>query len=217
MAAYAGIDTDQYPGDAVWPLLKASTPVTWSGCYLAPAPDHSDTGWMTKRAVIEAAGIATVPVFLGRQLTGAGAQPGMVNGPQGTADANTASALMHAFGKPSGSYCFMDRETPSTGPAETAYVKAWAEAMESSSFGWGVGLYVSHLTAAYWRSVLPNARLWVYRLIQGHSVESLADLPGPSPDGAALWQFAQDQQLEVGGHRMLIDFNLSTTADPSAP
>lgn len=215
MAQFAGIDLDTCPPDSVWPILRTTTPVRWVGCYLAPAPDHSDTGWMSKRAVIEAAGIATVPVFLGRQWTGAGAQPDMVNGPQGTADATTSAVRMRSFGKGAGSYCFLDRETPNIGALETAYVTSWAATTEA--YGWGVGLYVSHLTAAYWRSVLPRARLWVYRLIQGHSVESVADLPGPSPDGAPLWQFAQDQQLEVGGHRLLVDFNLSTTADPSAP
>jgi hypothetical protein len=212
---FAGLDTDAYPGDDVWPWLKANTPVTSAGAYLAPAPDHGRADWMGKRAAMLAGGINPVPIYLARQWTGEGAEPGMVTGAQGAADALNMAALLRGFGAPPGSFGFADRETPNTSPAETAYVVNLARGVQALRFGFG--LYCSHLTAAYWRSVLPGVRLWVYRLVDGHGIGSAAALPGPSPDGAALWQFAQDQQFEVAGRTLNVDFNVATTPDPSAP
>ena len=210
-ALFAGLDADQYPGDDAWSWLAANTPVRWTGAYLAPAPDHRDTGWMTRRAAIEAAGVATVPVFLGRQFTGPGASAAMVNGTQGRADAHLADVLMRQFGKPPGAYCFLDRETPDTGVAETNYVTAWAVGMESR--GWSPGLYISHLTAPHWARVLPRARLWVYAL---ESADALAPLPTDLM-GGHMRQFAQDRVLDVAGRSLLCDFNASAMPDPSAP
>jgi hypothetical protein len=43
-----GFDRFTYPGDTVMQYWWSNTPMFWTGFYLAPAPQHSDTSWMTK-------------------------------------------------------------------------------------------------------------------------------------------------------------------------
>jgi hypothetical protein len=45
---HLGFDRSAYPGDGVMQSLWDSTPLGYVGVYLAPAPSHSNTAWMSK-------------------------------------------------------------------------------------------------------------------------------------------------------------------------
>lgn len=51
-----GFDRSTYPGDTEMQGLWTNTSLAFTGFYLAPAPDHSDTSWMGKRAKLKSMG-----------------------------------------------------------------------------------------------------------------------------------------------------------------
>jgi hypothetical protein len=108
MPGVAGFDRSGYPGDPVMSWLKAKTNLQWCGYYLAPAPSHPDTTWMTRRAALSAAGWGIAPLYVGQQVTGPGSHnPSTATG---TADGAQAAALMSAEGFDAGSCVYLDLE-----------------------------------------------------------------------------------------------------------
>lgn len=121
MRGFAGFDRSDYPGDAIMTWLKRNTNLMWCGYYLAPAPSHPSTSWMTNRAKLAANGWGLAPIFVGQQVTG----PGALNpsAASGAADGNSAVSLMSAEGFAAGPVVYLDIENrpPLTAPQQVMW------------------------------------------------------------------------------------------------
>jgi hypothetical protein len=220
MSAYAGFDSANYPGDAWMAWLKQNTNLVWCGFYLAPAPSHGNTSWMTRRAALTAAGWNLAPIYVGEQVI----PPGSENpsAAKGTADGQNAVSLMTTEGFSQGSCVFLDLEDGSL-PAElSAYTAAWLDAVGRGGFTGGV--YCSHVIAAQVNTLKPALPLWVFR-VQTTAVHASGGPPFSAPDpsdcgygGARIWQFEQNALLTAPGMPgpIQVDFSSSATSDPGA-
>ena len=221
MPGFAGFDTDVYPGDAVMDWLKSNTNLVWTGYYLWPAPSHSDKSWIGKRAALQVAGWGIAPVFLGQQVTGPGSKN--PSAAQGTTDGTAAAGVMQSEGFAQGSYVYLDIENgpPLTQPQQD-YTVSWSAAVQTG--GYQPGIYCSHELAAQVHNLVPNARIWVFKVttIAPHPVPN----PFPSPDpsgsgyvGASAWQLGQNCIMTVSdaGAKLTTDVDSGNTADPGAP
>src|SRR4051812_6117580 len=65
---YYGFDRSTFPGVTVMQDWWSSTPMFWTGFYLAPAPHHAETSWMTHRTAIHNMGWGFGPLYVGRQV-----------------------------------------------------------------------------------------------------------------------------------------------------
>ena len=74
MPIFLGFDRSGYPGDNTMQQLRTTAQIDFTGFYLAPAPSHGDTGWMSKRA-FERTGSGLCPVYVGQQQS----PPGSLN------------------------------------------------------------------------------------------------------------------------------------------
>lgn len=217
MTVYAGFDAYVPPSPALWPALRAMG-LVFTGSYLV-APSHPSAAWAGTRAALLAAGIASVPIFVGQETVGPGSHA--VTPEQGRLDGQRLAAAMLAGGWPRGSWCFPDLENgPPYGVAQTGYEQA-VEA-EAELEGWRMGAYCSYLLAPQVAASLkPGARIWPWR-VQG--IGGTATAPFPTPPladsgyaDAVLWQRAQNVTVDVAGTPVQMDLNVSTLEDPSAP
>jgi hypothetical protein len=53
---YLGFDRSTWPGTSVMSDWWTNTPLWFAGFYLAPAPNHPNTSWMTRRSVMKSQG-----------------------------------------------------------------------------------------------------------------------------------------------------------------
>ncbi len=215
---HAGFDIDTFPGLPTMELLKAQTNLEWVVQYLV-APSHPAADWMGQREALRAQGWGTLPVFVGQELIGPGAHH--VTMLAGSTDGLSACARMIQEGYPPGSAVFLDLENgpPFTAP-QTDYVRAWVAAV--SAGGWTPGVYCSHLIATDVAAANPTARLYVFRVPTVKP--SRAASPFPTPDvalcgfpGAAAWQLVQNATISVATHTLVVDLDVATMPDPSAP
>jgi len=102
---FAGFDRDIYPGDTVMAAIIQKTNLRWCGFFLAPAPCHTDTSWMTKRAFLQGLGWGLAPLYVGQQLDGPGSHN--VTAAQGAIDGQNAATLAAQAGFPNGSIIFL--------------------------------------------------------------------------------------------------------------
>jgi len=215
--SFAGMDCDQFPGLSVMAACNAE--FAFTAYYLAPAPSHRDPGWMGQRAALAAQGWAFAPVFVGQQITGPGSH--IVTETQGFSDGARAGALMEQEGFAPRSCVYLDLENgPPFASPQADYVRAWFAALKSSGFTPGV--YCSHAMAADVAAANPGVRIWAFRVAA--LAASTAEPPFPTPEvavcgfaGAAIWQRADAVTISVGGHELIVDLDVATTPDPSAP
>ncbi len=220
MPGFAGFDTDIYPGDAVMDFLIGNSNLKWCGFYLAPAPSHRDRTWMGTRANLQAAGWGVAPVYVGQQVTGPGSKKPSAD--QGTTDGADAANLMAAEGFAPGSYAYLDIENgpPLTKPQKD-YLVNWSAAIVAG--GYKAGIYCSYLLAVVAHNLVPDARVWVFKVstIKPHPVPN--PFPDPNPAlstyiGAYGWQLGQNCLIDAGGDTMLaVDLDSAITVDPGAP
>jgi hypothetical protein len=213
--AYAGMDRSTYPSDDVMAVLKSE--LSWTGFYLAPAPNHSDQSWMVKRDVLVAQRWGIAPVYLGRQAGSPNLTPAV-----GSQDADAAIALANVAGFPAPSVIFLDFEggdAPSG--AALAYYQAWVQRI--IDVGFTPGIYCSYLTAGQFIAADGRPTVWATR--QRYHKDDEVDPPYSLEDpsdcgyaGAKLWQYALDVKTTVNGVAVEgIDFSTSTMADPTQP
>jgi hypothetical protein len=224
MGTFAGLDIDEYPGDEAIAKLAANSNVKFVGLYLAPAPAHEATDWMDRLSFITSQKLGTAPVFLGHQNVPPGAQLSQdpaTAGTQGREDGMLAADLMAKAGYAPGSWVYLDREAPSSTPAERAYIVAWAAAVRMHQYAPGV--YCSHICADAVSQWVPGARIWVYKVatIQKHPASQYGGtfpLPDPHAGGysfAYLWQHEAEAEIDVAGLRLTVDLDVAVVADPS--
>jgi hypothetical protein len=221
MPIFLGLDTSTYPGDNVMKLARTQANIAFTGFYLAPAPSHSDTSFMKKRAFLAGLGYGFAPVYVGQQQSGPGSHN--LSAKQGTIDGKNAAALMTTAGFPALSVVYLDIETgPPATPAFFDYYTAWVKAVASGGFTPGV--YVSHLLAAQFLAHESSAVPWVFQLQFSGGHVFNPPLPAPDPagssfSGAKVLQFAQNCTLNLGGGARLspVDLDTALVPDPSSP
>jgi hypothetical protein len=202
--------------------LKRNTNLTWCGYYLAPAPSHPSTSWMTNRAKLAANGWGFAPIFVGRQVTGPGAlSPSAASG---TADGNSAAALMSAEGFAAGSVVYLDIENgpPLTGPQQD-YVANWCDTINANGFG--AGVYCSYLLALSIHMIRSTCRVWAFNVATTQSHPVPVPFPDPHPSGcgyigAYAWQLGQNCLINVrlaNFQTLDVDLSAAIVVDPSAP
>jgi hypothetical protein len=222
MPAFAGFDTDIYPGDAAMSWLKDNTNLAWCGYYLGHAPSHPDTSWMGNRSSLMAAGWGIAPVYVGEQVTGKGSlNP---SGPKGTQDGNDAVAKLNAEGFAPGSCVYLDLENGRPFPLPLqAYTVSWCAAVAAGGFQPGV--YCSYQLALQVHGLVAQALIWAFH------VKTLTPTPYPSPypfpspvgcgyGGAYAWQHVQNAILTVPpahGGTLHVDLDSALVQDPGAP
>ena len=198
--AYIGFDKNSYPGDDLLPTLHGT--FAYSGYWLNNPPGMSNNPWAGKRGVVRAAGFGFLVLFNGRldaQLQGQDAA-GL-----GRTDAAAAIAIAKHEGFPQGAIIFLDQEEGGALlPEQAAYMGAWIEAVNQSTYRPGVycsGIAVSSAskmlsTAQDVERRFSNAKLWVWN-------DQCPPAPGcvmpgktldPAMSGfsrALVWQYAQ--------------------------
>ena len=147
-----GFDTRVYPGDTALARWRRESPYRWVGYYL-PAPCHTDSSWVGRRAALEQLGWGVGVVFTGEQDWGAAAT---VPGPSGGAvkdtalkpvtaprctrtnltaeqaklDAAAADSTLAGEGFPAGTHVYLDVErVDSVSTPLAAYVRAWVASL----------------------------------------------------------------------------------------
>ena len=222
MPGFPGFDASEFPGNAEMAWLKSHTNLVWCGYYL-PAPSHQSRSWMGQRPALRSAGWGLAPVYVGQQIGGPGRHN--VNGPQGAIDGRDAASLLSQDGFALGTCVDLDLEDgPPLTPPRTDYVAGWASAV--SAGGFKAGVYCLHAFAADVHELLPDARVWAYK------VDTTARHPFPGtnfPDlhpagsgypGAFIWQLGQNCQLSLPSapsNSLLVDLSSAITIDPGAP
>lgn len=222
MPGFAGFDRSDYPSDAVMNWLKANTNMGWCGYYLAPAPSHVSTTWMTKRAALKAAGWGLAPIFVGQQVTGPGSQN--PSAATGIADGNQTVSLMRAEGFESGSCVYLDLENgPPLTDLQRDYIANWSDTVQSG--GYQPGVYCSHLLALDVHTLRSACRIWAFRVQTNQSHPVPAPFPDPNPSGcgyvgAFAWQLGQNCIITVPPASLSsldVDLSSAIVQDPGAP
>jgi hypothetical protein len=222
MPGFSGFDRFDYPGDAIMSWLKANTNLVWCGYYLAPAPSHPNTSWMTTRANLAGNGWGIAPIFVGQQVTG----PGSLNpsAATGIADGHAAVGLMKSEGFVARCCVYLDIEN---GPPLTAkqqdYVANWCDTVSAAAFTPGV--YCSHLLALTVHTIRSNCRVWAYNVPTTQSHPVPGPYPDPDPSGcgypdAFAWQLGQNCMIRAPLENLQtleVDLGTALVADPSAP
>jgi len=219
--AFPGMDCSTYPGDARMQELKRQTNLAWTGFYLAPAPNHPDTDWMDRRAVLAAQGWGFAPTYLGHQ------QQHLTNA-QGKVDGADAAQLAHAAHFEPGTVVYLDVEQgPPLGDPMKTYYASWVQSVVDA--GYTPGIYCSFLNVADFIATDHRPKVWTWRLIlpEGDAVNPpyRTDSPsGSSYAGARMWQYVQNMKTvfapAAGAPPITmhpIDFSTSSVSDPSVP
>lgn len=230
---HLGFDRSGYPGDDVMQSLFDSTPLAFVGAYLAPAPSHPDTGWMTKVPQLRAAGWGILPIFVGQQAAG-GQGSHTLTAAQGATDAAQAADLANTAGLDPGSVIYLDVEIGGMlGPDFMSYIGAWVASMATpSSFRPGVYCSFSQ-TAAQITAAVGDIPIWAFHPIDtGPSTVGLSSETPPDPAGsgfgaALVWQYKMSLDGAItlswtdstGAERTLqtVDLDTAVFKDPSNP
>jgi hypothetical protein len=219
--AYLGFDASGYPGDDVMTAFwhGNGTPFYFTGFYLAPAPAHGDTGWMSKRSFLAGLGYGFIILYVGRQTTN-------LTYSQGQADGDNAASLANQAGFTKAViYLDVEAGAGSITPALLSYIDGWLDKIDSYS-AWLPGVYCSYKTNAdQIKNSRPNMSIhfYVWNLNSPPSPGCSTNVGSlkPSDSGvsyAACWQYAQNCHNQTYNGKTInpIDLDLSKSKNPSA-
>lgn len=222
-SAYLGFDVSGYPGDS---LMQAwfhgsppdNPPFRFVGFYLAPTPNHSDTGWMSKRAFLQGIGWGFMIVYVGYQDDNQNYSRGQTDGANAVSLASTAGFANGMI--------YLDREYRSAfGSDKLAYIQGWADYLNNSS-SFKPGIYCSRLNAdTIDGGVTGIARWWIAGTAgsPGCTVDTGSKTPADSGISyAGVWQYAisptgVECQQTFNGYTLGLDLDMSYFPNPSAP
>ena len=216
--AHLGFDRNDYPGDAVLPILRQS--FSFTGYWLGPPPGAQTNSWLGKRKLLRSLGFGFLVLYSGPQsseLHQKWSEEHVFSGhksllssamKRGATDARQAAAAAKKDGFPSRTVIFMDIEEGGRLPAVYhAYLRAWVDQLARAGYRAGVycsgmpvdeGGGVTIITADDIRNGIGKRDLayWVFN-------DACPPSPGcavpqnplpPSASGlpyATVWQFAQ--------------------------
>jgi Domain of unknown function (DUF1906) len=208
MANVYGMDTSTYPGNSTMDWFKSNCGFRYTGFYLAPAPQHPNTGWMNRRAYLATQGWGFIPTYVGLQIGNGG-----LSTARGRADALSAVSLMADAGFAKPDLCYLDLEE-GTAPSGNyaSYIEAWLDKVNSE--GYTAALYASRIFNTW--SLARTPYLWTWRVPSTPSGTSYPpnDIPtGSLVAGSLATQYRHN--VSVVGKPTLLDFNVSKIADPS--
>ena len=226
--AYKGFDIDAYPGDTAMSDFWNNTPFSFTGFYLAPAPNHSNTSWMDKKSHLASLGYGFLPIFVELQAGDSG-----LSYAQGQSDASTAANLASQAGFTStDDVIYLDVEQGGLLEQDFIdYIDGWIDYIVNPSI-YMPGIYCSYYQTANQiessstnAGNLDNIRYWVFNINQPPSpgcTTDTSDSPGDSGVSyASSWQYIQSGAssgcLQTwNGTSLYVDLNLSNYANPSA-
>jgi hypothetical protein len=216
--AYAGFDTDIFPGMDTMSALKAQTNLVWCVAYLV-APSHANSSWNGQHLALKMAGWGILPVYVGQQINGPGSHS-MTYG-RGFIDGADAASKMQDEGYAAGSMVALDLEdgAPFVDP-RASYVSSWCRTVTKNGFAPAV--YCSHAIAQAVADANPGVRIYAFKVPTVEITSETAPFPTPDPagcgfDAALAWQYRQNVNIQAGGSTLLVDLDSSTMPDPSVP
>jgi hypothetical protein len=203
-----GLDASGYPGDANMTWFWNKCGFRYTGFYIAPAPNHSNSSWMSKRDTLASAGWGFLPVYVGLQIKDTG-----LSSDAGSRDGQKATSLMQQAGFHTQSICYLDLED-GTQPAGgyAAYISGWITAVNKANYV--AGVYCSYKIADWCSTKTPY--LWTFRMPAGTSGQTYPpdQIPqGTIAAGGIATQYRQN--VFIKGNATKIDINVSPVADPS--
>lgn len=234
-AGVPGMDTRDYPGDAVMRTWRDVSPYRWVGYYL-PAPCYTGMSWTGRRASLRRMGWGFAVIYVGEQDWAAMGHASDTTPPvenprctranlterHGTAHAAAAAASAASEGFPRGTIIFLDVERVEHVSVElAAYVRSWVgELLEHGRYVPGLYAHDDNTPELYTllaeeflrQGRLERPRLWVAKQ------RGFAPGTHPARSGypvAAIWQGIFNVRESHGGTTLLIDVNVADSADPS--
>ena len=237
---YVGFDTHTYPGTTTMKTWKNTpgSPYSWVGYYL-PSPCHDDKSWVGRRDTLAAMGWGMAVVYVGQQTWGrkprtitdaqaaavrakSPCSADLVSAPEGTVNADDATAKTKAEGFAPGSVVFLDIERMENIPdAMRDYYKAWTSRMLANGT-FTPGYYAhEHNAQQIHDDVLPlfqaagrkdEPRFWI---AGGKGFDT-----GRAPQDvgytfAGMWQGVIDVARSVANIKLPVDVNVGSWASPS--
>ncbi len=201
---YLGFDRNDYPGDAVLPVLRQT--FSFAGYWLNAPPGETSNTWHGKRQILESNGFGFLVLFNGRLEREI--KPPTSASALGASDAAIAIEAATAEGFPPGTVIFLDQEEGGRmTPVQRAYIYGWSDAVSHSSYR--TGIYCSGIAARETATVSiitandlrdnDEGRKMIFFVYNDMCPPSpgcafSAKAPAPSESGvpfAAVWQFAQ--------------------------
>lgn len=218
---YRGFDLSIYPGDTAMSHFWNSTPFSFTGFYLAPAPLHSNTSWMAKRSYLENLGYGILIIYVGRQSYSSN-----LTYAQGETDGANAAALASNAGfSKKYTRVFLDIETGGTlSSSFTNYIKGWIDYVSIDTI-YHAGIYCSYSKTAdqikSLDSYAGNATYYVFNINEppspGNTTSTGSLTPASSKVSyASVWQYNQNGSQTYNGSTLNVDLDLATTSNPSA-
>lgn len=225
--AYKGFDISGYPGDTEMEDFWTNTPFSFTGFYLAPAPNHTDTSWMSKKSYLAGLGYGFLPIYVGRQ-----AGSSNLTYDQGQTDAaNAASLAANAGFKTELNVIYLDVEEGGELSADFIdYIDGWIDYIVDST------VYMPGIYCSYYQTAdqiknsstnagnLNNIRYWVYNIGSDSPGCTTNTSDSPADSGvsyATSWQYVQSGSSSGcaqtwNGTTLYVDLDLSNYSDPSA-
>jgi hypothetical protein len=230
---FYGFDISVYPGDNQMSAFWSGTPFWSTGFYLAPAPNHADNSWMTKRTFLKNMGWGFLIIYVGRQ-----AGDSNLTYAQGQTDALNAASLAQQAGFPSGATIFLDVEQGGAlSSSFINYIKGWVDEIDSSATLYWAGVYCNSSSANQIKNALGSdiITFWCVNVNCPPSPGCNTPSPGPNPANCGIsyaqaWQFAESPepgginctgytsgqcQQTYGGYSLDVDLDIATSTNPS--
>ena len=200
----------------------------YAGFYLAPAPGHSDPGWMNNntREKLQNIGYGFLIIYFGRQI----GKPGL-NYEQGQKDADDAMKLttdagFTNAGQPVVIYLDVEAGSGTITEAFQQYIIGWVNRVDEVGVLSRPGIYCNHSNADLIHSWFPhiNVRFWVVNIKIGCTTDygshTVSDCGVSYAD---TWQYSQDclhltptDWFPAKNKHDGTDLNLSNLQNPSA-
>ncbi|SHK93454.1 glycoside hydrolase domain-containing protein [Alicyclobacillus tolerans] len=221
--AYKGFDIDIYPGDTAMANFWNNTPFSFTGFYLGPAPNHSDTTWMNTKSYLESLGYGFLVIYVGQQA----GDTSYLTYAQGQNDAANAASLASQAGfNTEYDVIYLDIEQGgSLNQDFIDYIDGWIDYIVDSTI-YMPGIYCSYETADQIKNSssnagnLSNIRYWVFNINEPPSpgcTTNTSDSPSDSGVSyASSWQYIQECVQEWNGTTLTVDLDLSNYSNPSA-
>jgi hypothetical protein len=226
---YYGFDRSVYPGDPKMSSLWSGSVFWYTGFYLAPAPHHTDTSWMSKRTYLKNLGWGFLPIYIGRQEG-----DGNLNYAQGQTDADNADSLGRQAGFPGGTHIFLDIETGGTLSANFInYIKGWVHEIDSTNTIYWASIYCNVSCAAQIKTAIGSDYATFWCVKPDCPPSPGCNLPSPAPNPAncgisyaLVWQYAQTPKPalisctgytgnQCDQYSLDLDLNTATSTNPS--
>lgn len=218
---YNGFDLGVYPGDSEMQAFWTNTPFNFTGFYLGPAPNHSDTSWMSKKNYLQNVGYGLAVLYVGLQ-----AGDSNLTYSQGQLHGADAATLAEKAGFTlTNTVIFLDVEQGGQlQPDFLSYIEGWIDHIAANTI-YMPGIYCSYFqTADQIRNTGPNAMndcvYWVYNInlspSPGCDASASLDPTTSEVSFAFLWQYAQNCSQTYNGVTLNVDLDVAGSANPSS-